>query len=165
MISAKMAKALNDQIAAEYGSFYIYAAMAYQLKSMNLNVFAKWFELQADEEKEHAEKIADYLVNQDAAVKLVQLPAPKATWKSCLDICEGALEHEKYITKRIHDLVAMADKEKDYATRSFLNWFVDEQVEEEASTSELVEMVRLAKNEGQLLQLEGRVYRLVEARS
>ncbi len=164
MISTKMAKALNDQIAAEYGSFYIYAAMAYKLETMNLPVFARWFHLQAAEEREHAEKIAKYILEQGGDVKLQAIDAPKATWKSCLEICEGALEHEKYITKRIHDLMALAHKENDYATASFLNWFVDEQVEEVASTNELVEMVKLAKTPGHLLQLEGRVWRLVEAR-
>jgi ferritin len=164
MISAKMAKALNDQVAAEYGSYYIYAAMSYKLETMNLPIFAKWFDLQANEEKEHAEKIAKYLLEQGAEVNLQALPAPKATWKTCLAICEEALKHEKYITQRIHDLKALAAKEKDYATDSFLNWFVDEQVEEVASTSELVEMVKLTKTPGQLLQLEGRVWRLVEAR-
>ena len=164
MISKKMAKAINDQIAAELESEYIYLAMAYKFEDMNLKVFAKWFYKQAAEEHTHAIKFAHYLVDQGASVELKAIPAPKATWKSALEICNGAVEHEKYITKRIHDLVAIAAGEKDYATQSFLMWYVDEQVEEVATTTELMEMVKLAEKPGQLLQLEGRVYRMVEER-
>ncbi len=165
MISKKMAKAINDQIAAELESEYIYLAMAYKFEDMNLPIFAKWFYKQAAEEHAHAMKFGKYLIDQGASVELKAIPAPKATWKSALDICKGSVEHEKYITKRINDLVAMAIAEKDYATHSFLHWYVDEQVEEVASTTELMEMVKLAEKPGQLLQLEGRVYRMVEERS
>lgn len=165
MISKKIADALNDQIAAELSSEYIYYAMAYKFEDLNLPIFAKWFYKQAEEEHEHAMKIAKYIVDQGASVKLKEIPAPKATWKTAQAICDGAVEHEKYITKRIHDLVAQARKANDYATEQFLQWFVEEQVEEVATTTELAEMVKLADKPGQLLQLEGRVYRMVEARS
>lgn len=164
MISKKMEKAINDQIAAELESEYIYLAMAYKFEDMNLPIFAKWFYKQAEEEHEHAMKFGKYLIDQGASVEVKAIAAPKAIWKSALDICKAAVEHEKYITKRIHDLVSIAMGEKDYATNSFLNWYVDEQVEEVATTTELMEMVKLADKPGQLLQLEGRVYRMVEAR-
>lgn len=164
MISKKMAKALNDQIGAELGSEYIYLAMAYKFEDMNLSVFAKWFHKQAEEEHKHGLKMAQYLVDQGAAVTVPAIEAPKATWKSAREICDGAVEHEKYITKRIHDLVKMARAENDLATEQFLMWYVDEQVEEVASTTQLAEMVKLADKPGQLLQLENRIWRMVEER-
>jgi len=164
MISKKMTTALNKQIAEELKSEYIYLAMAFKFEDMNLPVFAKWFYKQAEEEHEHGMKIAKYIVDQGASVDLEKIDAPKATWKTAQDICNAAVEHEKYITKCIHDLVKAARKENDIATEQMLQWFVQEQVEEVATTSELADMVALAKQPGQLLQLENRVWRMVEAR-
>ncbi len=165
MISKKMNTALNKQIGEELASEYIYLAMAFELEDLNLPIFAKWFYKQAEEEHEHAMKIAKYVVDQGASVTVPKIDAPKATWKSVKEICKAAVDHEKYITKCIHDLVAAARKESDIATENMLQWFVQEQVEEVATTTELYDMVALAQNAGQLLQLESRVWRMVEARS
>jgi len=163
-LSKKMSAELNAQITAENESAYLYKAMAYKLESMNLSVFAKWFHLQSDEERAHAEKIGKYLLDQGAEVKLAALSAPKATWKSCKEICAETLKHERMITKRIHKLVDLARAEKDHATDSFLLWFVNEQVEEEASASELLAMVEMAGTPAQVFMLEGRVWRMIESR-
>jgi ferritin len=164
MISEKMAAKLNEQVMEEYASDWIYRQMAYELEEMNLKVFSQWFHKQADEERTHADKIAHYLLDQGAGVRLPELPKPKTEYKSVEEICEAAVEHEKYITKKIHELWDLAHEENDKATLSMLNWFVDEQVEEVATTTELLEMVRLAKSPGQILMLEGRIWRMVQER-
>jgi ferritin len=165
MISDKMAARLNEQVKNEYFAFWTYKAMAFALEDMGLKVFAKWFHLQSEEEKGHAEKIADYIVDQGGQVKLTELPSPKTDYKSCQEIIEGALEHELMVTKQINDIVDMANGEKDHATRKFIDWFVEEQVEEVASVTEILDLVKYTKDTGQLLMLESRIYRLVEARS
>lgn len=165
MISTKMAKALNAQVAAEWGSYYIYLAMSYKLEAMSLPMLAKWFLMQAEEEKAHAEKFARYILDQDAEVDLLAIPAAKATWKKVADISKGAVAHEILITNLINDLVALAEKEKDYATRSFLQWFVDEQVEEVATAKELQDIVKMGEPTGHMLMLENRVQQLVAART
>lgn len=164
MISKKMETKLNAQVKEEFNSEWIYRSMAYALEAMNLSVFAKWFSKQADEEAEHAEKIAKYILDQGGAVKLTELPAPKTDWKSVEEICAAAVKHEIHITNCINKLWDEAHKEGDKATLSMLNWFVDEQVEEVATTTQLLEMVKLAKTPGQILMLEGRVWRMVEER-
>jgi len=165
MITAKMVKALNKQVAAEWGSYYIYLAMSYKLESMSLPKLAQWFLMQAEEEKIHAEKFARYILDQDAEVDLLAIPSPKATWKKVADICKGAVAHEILITNMINDLVGLAEKEKDYATRSFLQWFVDEQVEEVATAKELQDIVKMGEPSGQMLMLENRVEQLVATRT
>ncbi len=164
MISEKIAARLNEQVKNEFYSDWLYLAMAFSLESMNLKVFAEWFYLQAKEEREHAMKIAKYLIDQGAEAKLQALPEPKTSYSSAEEICQAAVDHEILVTKMIHDLVELAKSEKDTATQVFLNWFVDEQVEEVASVKELLEMVKVAKSPGQILMLEGRVWRMVEAR-
>ena len=159
MISKKMAKALNEQVKYEFESYWIYMAMAFALETMNLKGFAQWFFGQAEEEKGHAMKIANYILDQGEEVLLTELAAPKTKYESVKAICKGALAHEKKITGDINKLVALARKENDYATETFLHWFVNEQVEEESSTQELVDMVSMATGPGQLLMLENRLSR------
>jgi len=164
MISRKMANRLNKQIKNEFYSAWLYRAMAYTLESMGLPVFAKWFFIQASEETEHAEKIAKYVLEQDAEVALESIPKPEGDFSTVKKIVQAALDHELLVTKQVNEIMDMAIRENDHATRSFINWFVDEQVEEVASVRELFDMVKHAKEHGQLLMLEGRVWRLVEAR-
>lgn len=164
-ISATLTKAINEQITDEYQSAYAYESMAFKLESMNLIVFAEWFHLQAAEERKHAEKFAKYLLDRGEDIKLLALAAPKMTWKSCLEICEAALRYEIIITEKIDDLINRALKEKDNATHSFLLWFVNEQVEEEASAKYILEMVKLANKPAQVFMMEGRVRRLIEERT
>ncbi|MEW6411463.1 MAG: ferritin [Candidatus Zixiibacteriota bacterium] len=164
MISKNMAKALNGQVKEEFFASWTYTAMGYAFESMNLKIFAKWFFKQAGEEKEHAEKIAQYLIDQGAEVKLTALEAPKTDYKSAEEIVTAAVQHEIKVTKMIHKLVDMARKENDHATDNFLQWFVDEQVEEVASTQELLDMVKMASGPGQLFMLENRLYHEVESK-
>ena len=165
MISDKMEARLNEQVINEYFAFWTYKAMALSLEDMGLKVFAKWFHMQSAEEKEHAEKIAGYILDQGGKVTLTDLEAPKTDYASCREILEVALAHEVKVTKQVNDIVDMANGEKDHATRKFADWFVEEQVEEVASVNEVLDLVKHAKEFGQLLMLEGRIYHLIEARS
>ena len=164
MISKKMADKLNEQVKNEFFASWTYLAMAYSLETMNLKIFAKWFFKQSDEEKTHATKIAQYLLDQGAEVKLASLDQPKVDYKSVEEIAAGAVEHELMVTQNINDLVKLAREEKDYATENFLQWFVQEQVEEVASTTELLEMVKMANTPGQLFMLENRLWHMVEGK-
>jgi len=160
MISETMAAKLNQQVKAEFFSYWTYLAMAYSYESMGLKGFAKWFQLQAEEEKGHALKIAGYLVEQGARVKLAALETPKSDYASALEIAQATLEHEKMITRSIYDLMDLATKENDFATASFLSWFVDEQVEEVSIAQQLLDMVKLASDKVQLLLMENRIFAL-----
>lgn len=162
MISQKMADRLNEQVKNEFYSAWIYHAMVYSFESMGLPIFAKRFVKQAEEEREHAEKIARYILDQGAEVKLTALAQPKTDYSSAVEIIQAALEHEKLVTRQIHEIAELASAEKDQATHYFIGWFVTEQIEEVASMTELLNMVKLAGTPGQLLQLEGRLYNMME---
>ena len=162
MISKAMAKRLNEQVNNEFFAFWTYQQMGYAFENMGLEVFAKLFFKQAGEEREHAEKIAKYLVDQAAEVKLTKLDAPRTAYKSAEEIIGEAVKHEKKVTADWNEISDLAIKEKDHASRVLSDWFVEEQVEEVSSMTQLLDMVKLTQNQGQLLMLEGRVWRMIE---
>jgi ferritin len=150
-----MEKALNEQINAELYSSYLYLAMSAHFGDENLNGFANWMRIQAQEELMHAMKFFDHIAERDGQVKLQTIKGPEGTWKSPQEIFEAAFELEKYITGRINDLVTLAIKENDHATNNFLQWFVAEQVEEEASANGIVQQLKLiGKNSGGIFHLD-----------
>lgn len=151
-ISAGMCAKLSEQITHEFGAELTYLAMACQFERDSLKMLAKFFRKQADEERGHALKIVDYLLEVGAVPRLEAIPAPAAEHATVLAALEAALAHEQRVTQQIHDLVALAERERDYATRSFLNWFVDEQVEEVSTMEHLVGVCRMCGPH--LLQLE-----------
>lgn len=151
-ISKTMNARLSEQVGHELNASQTYLAMACQFDSLGLKALAGHFRKQTEEEREHALKILDYLLEVGGDVSLGELAAPKSSYKSVRAAIEAALSHEKRVTDQIHALVALADKENDYATRSFLQWFVDEQVEEISSMEHLVRIATLAGEN--LLQLE-----------
>lgn len=155
-ISVKMAEQLNQQVANEFNAAYKYRAMAYCFADMGLKIFAKRFEEQADEERGHALKIAKYIQDVNSKVELQAVAKPKHDYKSAKEIVEAALKSEETVTSQINALVALAAQENDYATRNFLEWFVEEQVEEVASMRELLQWVTMA-GENNLFQLENRI--------
>lgn len=165
MISQKMADAINDQIIFEFYSGWVYLSMAYQCEAMGLKYMAQWLYKQEAEERFHATKMSKYLIDQGAEVKLTQLDATKTDYKDVQEIVETAVEHEVEVTKRINNLVTLAREENDHATDQFLQWYVEEQVEEVASTNELLDIVKLAVKSNQLLMLEHRVQQLVSDRA
>ena len=143
MLGEKMEKALNEQINAELFSEYLYLSMSACFESINLPGFAQWMRVQAAEEDAHGMRIYDYIHERGGRVILTALDGPQTEWDSVLAAFEAAYEHECMITGRINDLVALAEEEKDYATRSFLQWFVDEQVEEESSVLTVVDQLKM----------------------
>ncbi len=147
MISQKMEEELNKQLNEELFSSYLYLSMRAYFEDKNLAGMAQWMKLQTEEENLHAMKFFDYIVRVGGRVKLEAIKKPKFTWKSPRAAFEDALKHEKYITGRINFLVDLAYKEKDHATATFLNWFVDEQVEEEDTVSKIVDSFKLIGND------------------
>lgn len=145
MISKKMVKEINDQIQRELFSEYLYLQMAAFFKGENLDGFAKWMMIQAKEENAHAMKFYEHLYERGEEVKLQAIPAPKADYKNPLDVFKFAYNHELTVTKNISNLMNLAKKESDYASESFLKWFVDEQVEEEDSFDKIVKMLEKIK--------------------
>jgi ferritin len=144
MLSDKLQKALNEQINNELFAAYQYLAMAEYFSAMNLDGFAHWMRLQREEEIGHAMKIFDFVIDRDARVKLSAIAAPPAKFASPLDVLKKALEHERSVTEKINELYAAAKKENDYPTEALMQWFVLEQVEEEASALKVVERLEMA---------------------
>lgn len=155
MLSAKMEAALNEQINAELYSAYIYLSMSAFFLSTDLKGFGNWMNSQAQEEVAHSMKIYNFILDRGGNVKLTAIDGPQQEWESPLVVFEAAYKHEQYVTSLIHNLVTLAIEEKDYPTKNLMDWFVDEQVEEEASASEIVEQLKLIGGEGQgLLMLD-----------
>ncbi len=149
MLNKKIEELLNEQINKELYSDYLYLAMGAYLRSQNLNGMAKWVELQAREEETHAWKIYEYINKKNGRVILKSIKEPPSEWKSPLDVFEAVLTHEQSITKSIDGIAQAADVEKDYATSSLLQWFIDEQVEEEAAAFEIVAKFKMIKDSTQ----------------
>ncbi len=143
MISKKMEEAVNKQINAEFYSSYLYLAMSADFEDKNLEGFANWMQVQAQEEWEHGMKFYSYIHEQMGRVTLEAIDAPQTEWKSALEIFEAAYQHEQVVTGKINDLMALAIEEKDYATQQLLQWFVKEQVEEENSAATIVEKLKM----------------------
>jgi ferritin len=146
MIGKKMQDALNEQINKEMYSSYLYLSMAAASEDWNLRGFANWLEKQAKEESEHAQKLYKHLVDRGGRVLLKAIDAPPTEWKTPLAMFEQVYAHEQKVTGMIHNLVALARGENDYASEVMLQWFVSEQVEEEANSSEIVERLKMIKD-------------------
>ena len=151
MLSKKIQTALNDQINAELHSAYIYMAMSAYFEDVSLPGFAHWMKSQAIEEMAHAMRIYNHIVDRDGRVILQPIKEVPKEWKSPLGAFEAAYDHECYITKRIHDLVEIALNEKDRAAYTMLEWFVDEQVEEEATAKGIVDQLKMMGDSGSVL--------------
>lgn len=143
MISKKIQNALNEQLNAEFYSSYVYLSMSAYFESKDLQGFARWFRLQADEEYAHAMKIFDYIYQIGGEVKLLKIDGPKTDWDSFLEVFQDTYEHEQKVTKSINDLLELSYAEKDHATVNFLQWFVSEQVEEEATAQQNVKKMEM----------------------
>ncbi len=153
MLSDKMQAALNKQINAEMYSAYLYLAMAAYFEAENLPGMAQWMRLQYEEEVAHGLKFYDYIHERRGRVLLEPIEGVPSAWESPLAAFEAAFAHEQHVTALIHGLVKLATDEGDYATQSFLQWFVDEQVEEEASVDAVVQQLRRVSNSSSLLFL------------
>ena len=148
MLSSKLTEALNQQINEEYYSSYLYLAMSAYLEDQNLDGCAHWMRMQAQEELGHGMKIFDYMIERGARVELSALAAPPKEWETPVAAFEASLEHEKCMTGNINALADLAISEKDHATNNILQWYVTEQVEEEATVEGILKKLELMGNSG-----------------
>lgn len=147
MIKDNVRDAINTQMNREFYSSFLYLSMAAYFESVNLKGFSTWMQVQAKEEHAHGMKFFGYLVDQGARIPMAAIEAPPAEWETPLGAFEHALGHEQKVTGLIHDLVELALSERDHATAGMLQWFVSEQVEEEANATEIVFKTKLASAE------------------
>lgn len=146
MIDGKMQEALNRHANAEFYSSYLYLSMSAYFRSINLPGFAHWMRVQAREELAHALKFYDHVIERGGRANLQLVEAPPAQWDSPLAVFEDAYRHEQKVTGLISQLVDEAVQTRDHATSNFLQWFVSEQVEEEASADAIVQRLKLVGN-------------------
>jgi len=143
-----MQNLMNVQIKNELDSAYLYVAMAAYFEAENWDGMGKWMKVQAQEEVNHAMKFYSHLQERDSRVKLAGLAEPKFEWKSPLDAFKAAYAHEQFVSGTINNLMKLAVEENDYASQGFLQWFVNEQVEEEASALKVVQMLEKIGDSG-----------------
>lgn len=148
VMTKKMEDALNQQVNNELWSGYIYLSMSTFCEHSGFSGMAHWFKQQFEEEQEHAFKIMDFIVDRGGKVVLQPIGAVESEWKSPLHAFEETLKHEVWVTKSIHDLADLAREEKDHAAAQFLNWFIAEQVEEEASAAGIVDKLKIIGDKG-----------------
>ncbi len=146
MLKPNILEKLNEQFNHELYSAYLYYAIAGYFESVNLKGFAHWMVIQAQEELMHVSRIFDYINDRDARVSFRAVDAPPKDWKSHLVAVEDAYKHECKVSEQINECVAAAIKENDYSTHTFLQWFISEQVEEEANANDLVQKLKMIDN-------------------
>ena len=148
MISKRIQTALSEQLNREFYSAYLYLAMSAYSSNADFNGAASWLELQYEEEIVHATKIYRYLIEQAVPVRLAQIGEPPSEFGTMLEVFEASLAHEQAMTLRLNELSDLALAEKDHATYNLLQWFVNEQVEEEATVSAIIAKLRMVKGDG-----------------
>ena len=155
MLKKKMEDALNHQMNRELYSGYLYFSMASYFESKNLKGLAHWMMVQAQEEYVHGMKFYKYIIERGGKAKMAAIEAPASKWASPVKVFEQVYKHEQAVTGLIHKLVDLATSQKDHATHIFLQWFVSEQVEEEATASDILERLKMiGKNSNALLMLD-----------
>ena len=146
MLSEKLHNAINAQINAELWSAYLYLAMSLDAENKGYKGVANWFYVQFQEEQAHARIFMNSLNSRDAKVTLLPIAEVPATWNSVLDMFKQTLEHEKKVTSLINNLAYIANEDRDFASINRLNWFIDEQVEEEESAREMISTVEAVED-------------------
>ncbi|HET6847065.1 MAG TPA: ferritin [Anaerolineales bacterium] len=153
MIGKAVQDAINEQINKELYSSYLYLSMAAYFADKNLPGFASWMRKQEGEEREHAMKLYDFLIDRGGRVALKAIAAPEGDWKSALELFKQVAAHEAAVTASIHNLYEVALKEKDYAAQVMLQWFINEQVEEEKNAAEIVAQLELVEARGTAIMM------------
>jgi ferritin len=148
MISDEMQQSLFRQLNDEFSSAYLYLAMSAYCNHIDFNGAANWLKQQYEEEQMHATRIYNYLIEQGANVGLQAIPQPPNEFGTILEVFKASLRHEQKMTERLNNISDQALKEKDHATYNLLQWFVNEQVEEEATVSEIISKLKLVKDDG-----------------
>lgn len=151
MLSKRLEQELNKQINAEFYSAYLYLSMSAYLADNNLSGFSNWMKVQFEEEQFHALKLYRYVIERGGKVTLESIEKPQSEWSGIIDLFDAVLEHEQKVTALINNLVDVAIQEKDHATVNMLQWFVAEQVEEEASVADLLDQLKLIDGKGSAL--------------
>lgn len=149
MINKKIESAINEQINAEMYSSYLYLAMCAYFEEQNLSGFANWMRIQAQEEMTHAMKFFDYINERGGRVDLKPIEGPPTDWENPMVVMQEVYEHEQKVTGLIHSLVKLARDEQDYATENMLQWYVAEQVEEEANADAIIQQLKFIDGKGQ----------------
>ena len=144
---------LNKQINAEFWSAYLYLSMSSYLAQKGLTGFANWMRVQYQEEVSHALKIFDYVIARGGNVKLEPIAAVETDWKGIKEIFDSTYEHECKVTHMIHNCYETALKERDHATANMLQWFIDEQAEEEESALEIIDKLKMVGDNGAALYM------------
>lgn len=163
MLDAKVAELLNTQVNKEFYSAYLYLDFANFYEEKGLDGFANWYQVQAQEERDHAMLFYQYLHNNNAKVTLEAIDKPDKVFQNLMDPLKAGLEHEEYVTSLIHNLYAAATEVKDFRTTQFLDWFVKEQGEEETNANDLITKMELFGTDPKGLylldtELKARVY-------
>lgn len=157
-MNKKVYKVFNEQVQAELYSAYMYLAMSMYLEDKNFKGMAHWLKVQYEEERAHAFRLAKFMQERGVKPELLQIDAPPAEYGTPLEVFTKALEHEQYVTSRIHSMYEVAAKEKDYAAMTHLHWFIDEQVEEEDQTREIVDkLTMVGDNMNGLFVIDGQL--------
>ncbi|GET34295.1 ferritin [Prolixibacter bellariivorans] len=156
MLKEAVNKAINEQINAEFHSAYLYLSMSAYFEAAGLSGFANWMKVQYKEELAHAQKFFDYVNDRGARVILSPIAEVPAEFKNVVDVFEKTLAHEQDITERINNLMDISIAESDHATKSFLQWFLDEQVEEENTVDQILNNLKLINGDGQGLLMMDR---------
>jgi len=155
MLNEKVEEALNEQINREMYSSYLYLAMSAYSSSVGLPGFAHWFRVQVEEENIHAMKLFDYINNQNGRVRLKEIKEPPMEFGTPMKMFQQTLKHEQFITRSIHELVGLTLVEKDEKTASFLQWYVEEQVEEEENDKEIIAKLKgFEENKNTLTEID-----------
>ncbi|PVX51766.1 ferritin [Balneicella halophila] len=159
-LNKKVEEVLNKQINAEFWSAYMYLSMSSYLEKKGLSGFAHWLKMQYHEENEHGMKLFEYIIERDGRVLLEPIKKVPHEWDGILDLFEQVLEHEKHVTSLINKCMNTAQEESDHATVSMLQWFVDEQVEEESTSRDILDKLRIIGGEdGQGLYMMNEEFR------
>ena len=156
MIKKTVEVALNEQINAEFHSAYLYLSMSAYFQSVGLAGYANWMRIQYQEELAHTTRFFDYVNERGGSVKLSPIGEVPVDFSGIVDVFESTLVHEQLVTSLINKLMDISTQESDHATTSFLQWFVDEQVEEEANVEQILHNLKLIKGEGQGLLMMDR---------
>lgn len=159
MINKRVEEAFNIQINAELYSAYLYLSMAAYFEAQNLPGFANWMRVQFQEEQFHGLKMFDFVNERGGRVILTKIDGPKVEWENVVDVFEEVLSHEQHVTSLINNIMDIAIDEKDHATKSFLNWFIDEQVEEESAAEAIISELKLIDGKGNGILMMDREFR------
>lgn len=152
-MNPKLEKILNEQINMELFSAYLYMSMSAYLKSLNLSGFAHWLEIQTREELGHALKLYNHVSDRQVSISFEKIDKPPNTWGSPMEVFKAAYEHEQLVTSRITEIANLAIQEKDFTTNAHMQWYLNEQVEEEANELEIYRQLKFANNSPEVLMM------------